>query len=636
MKGLINLIYDIKKLINESMYISNLKIKNYRGIGKEVSVDFSSFNTIVGKNDCGKSIIINALNIFFNDSKVAEKDFNFYTEDENEVDRNIFIEVTISDFNPMNLKSFLLEDKTKEDGFLEICEDYVTNNKIVIKKEFKYKKDQKETSSSSYIWVNDYKNEKIHGLKSADLKKIKEKRGVDIPVSGSGKNSDLEIKKYLKIDLEKEEREFSFIEFDFKEMKNILPSVEIFRADQTIETTTSEFKNTFSQEVKQIIRTEKENPGSNILNLENKIREKIKEESEYIKDNMKNHIPDLHDIIITPDFTWEKGVEITKVEVKLNSDTQPIPLENKGSGYRRLFMVARLRYLAEKGGLENIIYLIEEPETFLHPSSQEEMLISLKILSDKNQIFITTHSPIFVGSADKNNITLAEKNIKNITYSQDSSNDFILNIAKSIGVKPSHNILDTNKVIIFVEGTGDIKFYTIAFKKLLNYIIDDNVVAFLPGGGQSLEDFISIKYFKDLEHKQGKKMFLILDSDLGNPDPKKNKQNKALVEKFDLDLSSTGSKGYLLPKRYIESYYNKKSIKRLYPGTDLNDMVNNYFEPEENVEKYLTNKNNPKCSIKVKNNDDIFSDMTEEEWVEVDNTIVTLRSILSDIKDRIN
>jgi putative ATP-dependent endonuclease of the OLD family len=39
--------------------------------------------------------------------------------------------------------------------------------------------------------------------------------------------------------------------------------------------------------------------------------------------------------------------------------------------------------------------LIEEPETFLHPSAQQDLLDSIKDLSEDNQIIITTHSPIF-------------------------------------------------------------------------------------------------------------------------------------------------------------------------------------------------------------------------------------------------
>ena len=63
------------------MYISQIDIKNYRGI-REETLKFSNFNTLIGRNDCGKSTIINAIKLFFNDEKITQKDFNFYQKED--------------------------------------------------------------------------------------------------------------------------------------------------------------------------------------------------------------------------------------------------------------------------------------------------------------------------------------------------------------------------------------------------------------------------------------------------------------------------------------------------------------------------------------------------------------------------
>ncbi|TON15480.1 hypothetical protein CGH62_27270, partial [Vibrio parahaemolyticus] len=48
------------------MKITKLTLKNFRGY-RDVSVDFDeNFNVIIGKNDIGKSTILEALEIFFN------------------------------------------------------------------------------------------------------------------------------------------------------------------------------------------------------------------------------------------------------------------------------------------------------------------------------------------------------------------------------------------------------------------------------------------------------------------------------------------------------------------------------------------------------------------------------------------
>ena len=51
------------------MRIKTLKIKNFRGYKEEVIIDFANLTAFVGKNDVGKSTVLDALEIFFNDNK---------------------------------------------------------------------------------------------------------------------------------------------------------------------------------------------------------------------------------------------------------------------------------------------------------------------------------------------------------------------------------------------------------------------------------------------------------------------------------------------------------------------------------------------------------------------------------------
>nr|WP_267461070.1 AAA family ATPase [Acinetobacter guillouiae] len=51
------------------MKLKSIKIKNFRGYKDEVEIDFNNLTTFVGKNDIGKSTILEALDIFFNDGK---------------------------------------------------------------------------------------------------------------------------------------------------------------------------------------------------------------------------------------------------------------------------------------------------------------------------------------------------------------------------------------------------------------------------------------------------------------------------------------------------------------------------------------------------------------------------------------
>ena len=49
------------------MRLKKLRLKNFRSY-RDVEFDFDNLNVIIGKNDVGKSTVLDALNIFFNGS----------------------------------------------------------------------------------------------------------------------------------------------------------------------------------------------------------------------------------------------------------------------------------------------------------------------------------------------------------------------------------------------------------------------------------------------------------------------------------------------------------------------------------------------------------------------------------------
>lgn len=55
------------------MKIVSLKLFNFRGFKNETIINFDDLTALVGKNDIGKSTILEALDIFFNDGKGVVK-----------------------------------------------------------------------------------------------------------------------------------------------------------------------------------------------------------------------------------------------------------------------------------------------------------------------------------------------------------------------------------------------------------------------------------------------------------------------------------------------------------------------------------------------------------------------------------
>ena len=58
------------------MYIKSIKIHNFRKI-IEQNIELLNFNVFVGLNDSGKSTILKALNLFFNDETESGQHFDF-------------------------------------------------------------------------------------------------------------------------------------------------------------------------------------------------------------------------------------------------------------------------------------------------------------------------------------------------------------------------------------------------------------------------------------------------------------------------------------------------------------------------------------------------------------------------------
>lgn len=65
--------------MNNKVKIIKIRIKNFRSILDETLL-FEDFNIFVGLNDCGKSNILKALNLFFNNETDFGKKFNFNTD----------------------------------------------------------------------------------------------------------------------------------------------------------------------------------------------------------------------------------------------------------------------------------------------------------------------------------------------------------------------------------------------------------------------------------------------------------------------------------------------------------------------------------------------------------------------------
>jgi predicted ATP-dependent endonuclease of OLD family len=588
------------------MKIDKISIVNYRGIKDRQVIPLSSLSSIVGKNDSGKSIILNAIASFLDPRKnpITESDFN---------DPKQPIEITCyfgSENLHEQLESKIKSKIKKNDGLDEFLNDLIFEEAIIFVKKVNA---PKAGFDSEQVVFKDFEEDEFSMLYSKsdeELSEIVTKNKIEIPVKGKGRNSKIEKIKHIKLFCKDKKVIERLIDDEYK-IASLFPEVELFKSDYGLEADTK-FKTTSVTEIQSYFERESASDEAKLKQVEKEIEAEMQIEAQSIESYMNDYVSSLNRVEIKPTISWKDAIKSVDVSFQFDGDEKPIPMSHKGSGYRRLFMVARFRYLAEKNKGKNITYLIEEPETYLHPSAQEDLLNAFRDLSSDNQIILTTHSPVFAGATNIDSVVLCKKENQSIyEYAIPGKEaEFIDKIVSELGIKPSYNLRDYHEKIVFVESSNDSRFYEIVSQQLIGISLKENKkLLILPfGGGEDIESFLNIDYFDD----SGRDLFLIIDSD-------KHVNNEAKQRQRATDFNSKPKgKAFVINKSCIENYYHPRAIERVY-GLPANTF--DFIRPEEYARniikgviaaKRLQNKN-----IKEKNNFRVFTAMTEAEWNEV-------------------
>jgi len=589
------------------LIITNITISNYRGISQTQSIPLNRFSSFVGKNDAGKSIVLNAIATFLNpkDNPVTITDFN-----NNDKEIEMVCSFAFDGLKDILQEKFKSKIK-KSEGLDDFIDDVMFDSQLTVQKIAVF---PKKSFDSVKIQILDYDDESFQFLyvKSDDeLNKVLEDYGIKVPSQGKGRNSKLEKIKYIKEycdsnDFRKKPR---FIEDEFK-ISSTLPDVELFRADYGLEADTR-FKTSSVSEVADYLEKESKE-GNKLALVESEIAEEMKKEANSVKGYMSEYVPNLKEVEIKPSVSWKDAIKSVDVSFQFEGDSRPILMSHKGTGYRRLFMVARFRYLSEKNKGLNVIYLIEEPETFLHPSAQNDLLDAFLELSDDNQVVITTHSPVFAGATYIESVILCKKeNGSQYENYKDNGRELFLNsIISELGIKPSFNMRDTHEKIVFVESHNDANFYDMICRNLIGKpLIGNDEILVLPfGGGEDIDSFLNIDYFDN----SGRELFLIIDSD-------KHKDNfkKQITRAENFVNNKEKGKAYVIEKSCLENYYHPRAFERLY-GLDENSFPRIADDDDaRNVIKLYKKEFDSAKNIKEKNNFDVFHEMKIDEWEEV-------------------
>lgn len=586
------------------MKIKKLTIYNFRGINKLEGLEVSNLNTFVGKNDSGKSTILHALNCFFDEKNFNEKDV-FKGKSKTEK-----TSIEISFESPVVIDDLALDSESL----------------ITIKKDFEIINGKEK--STSYYKCYDFVEENYQDLwnkKEVDLNALIEELGAIPEKSGRGKKNVIridQIKKTLKTITRKDKYNLlgdfvKNLEKTYDELS--LPEYSLFEAEQDLSIESTGFQSQF----KPIITAFFESTKIKTDEIEKGLKENLSIEFEEIRKFMVKNVSNLKKFSPITEFDWSKSLKKFDLNLEFDDGGYDISISHKGTGFKRLLMVAYFEYLANKKAARNQIFAIEEPETYLHPSAQEDLLNSIIKISENSQFLLTTHSPIFAGATDGDNSILVTKDENGISHYEKGTENIILKIISELGIRPDYNLIKQAKFLVFVEGKDDVMFLNIIAQKILNKnLIADRIVCII-GGGSSLANYADLDLFKQIN---GANYAVLVDGDNGNEI--KQKEKEKIKTRCDLDSAIF----YKLSKREIENYCHPEKIKECYINeikvtegkasqnpriAEIKALTLN-IEDEIDVEKYLKNigLNEFKKGMNIK----VFESMEVSEWNSVDSS----------------
>ena len=181
-----------------------------------------------------------------------------------------------------------------------------------------------------------------------------------------------------------------------------------------------------------------------IKKLEEPILKKI---SKTIKDSVVKLVPNVKDVKISNDSDvsdWRRPISsMDYIEI---DDGTKTGLELKGDGVKSLVTMALLKDMTLKKDQISFV-AIEEPESHLHPEAVHLLKNKIYEIAEKNQVIISTHSPIFV---DRENI---DSNIIINDGKAAPARDLKV-IREVLGIKISDNLKNAEQVLV-VEGESD-------------------------------------------------------------------------------------------------------------------------------------------------------------------------------------
>lgn len=344
---------------------------------------------------------------------------------------------------------------------------------------------------------------------------------------------------------------------------------------------------------------DKQDIAGKIANVVKSVQKSLKKQ-QYEIDSLLGRLEETYEVSLSIEGL---NLERESISISLKEKGGAVSLDEWGSGTQNrtlifLTLLNARRFQTSSNESERLtpIVLIEEPESFLHPSAQAEFGRILQDLAEefKIQVIVTTHSPYLLSHKTPSANILIERDLR---PKQRESGSHVVNteldwyqpFALALGINGEDfgplkdSIFNNSSEVIFVEGETDKEYFELLRStehgdKRLNF--SGEVYAY--GGADVLSNNSLIKFIKS----RHKKFLVTVDVDKFN-EVKKSLEIVGVVEGVNLLQIGLDKPG----KKNIEGLLPQKVVNRVFSeNTELVQAAMENSKDKKSAQNSLKNK----------------------------------------------
>jgi len=410
------------------MQIKKIKIENLGPI-KNASLETQPLTILVGQNGVGKSTVLKALSLFYDDSiKIDERDY--YNENTND---SISIKITYEK----------LSDTEKER-----LQNYIQNDELVVEKIFQFN----EGKITSKYHGSKYVNPDFDTFRDAsgrtELKKTYEtirEEYQDLPEYTKKEEAEANLQTWENSNRDKcspirdEGQFFGYKNVGTHRLIRNTKFIHIPAVHKAIDESKDQKTSSIGEITQLVVKgklasdPEFQKIEQNAISEYEKYFEKAKESqlkslSSSLSDSLNLYFPGTG-INLDWDDQNRVSIDLPDTTVEVTEEGYPNTIDRCGHGLQRAFILTMFQELAllqsnqQEGEVDSqidlpgIIIGIEEPELYQHPDKQRHLFNTLYKLSEKKvegvattfQVIYATHSPLMVSYQSFDQIRLLTK-----------------------------------------------------------------------------------------------------------------------------------------------------------------------------------------------------------------------------------